>query len=190
MSTDLIVKNYSDKSIAVYGDTKAHKDFLKEKGGKFNSSLKDGPGWIFPKSQEEIVRKYVKKHGGESLENKITHKELKNAALKKIKFHLSEIEKVLETLEDDVSEKKNGVSKKSKFVPKAGDSDQSDNSDQEENDQEESEHSDENDEEEDEPKKNTKPTKNAKKGSRKESDQDEEEDDEHEKPAPLPKRKK
>lgn len=146
--SELIVKNYSDKSIAVFGDTKSHKDFFRETGGKFNASLKDGPGWIFPKSQEDAVRKYVKKHGGESLENKITHKEIKNATIKKIKHHLSEIEKMLETLQSESEkpheeQKKNGVKKsKSKFVPAVSaesDDEQEDEHEQEEESEEEQE---------------------------------------------------
>lgn len=50
------LSQYSDYSIAVMGDTKPHKDKLKELGGKYNGKLKTGPGWIFPKkSQDSIV---------------------------------------------------------------------------------------------------------------------------------------
>ena len=42
---------YSDKSIAVYGDTYPLKDDLKRLGGRFNSRLSCGPGWVFPKNK-------------------------------------------------------------------------------------------------------------------------------------------
>lgn len=45
------VIEYSDKSIAVIGDTKPIKDKLKELGGKFNFRLTCGAGWIFPKTK-------------------------------------------------------------------------------------------------------------------------------------------
>lgn len=42
---------YSEKSIAVIGDTKPIKDKLKELGGSFNFRLTCGAGWIFPMSK-------------------------------------------------------------------------------------------------------------------------------------------
>lgn len=56
---------YSDKSFMIYGETKEHKDALKELGGKFNMNLNnpDGsgktPGWIFPKSKETVVKNFL-----------------------------------------------------------------------------------------------------------------------------------
>jgi len=41
---------YSEKAIAVIGDTKAIKEALKSLGGRFNFRLTCGPGWIFKKS--------------------------------------------------------------------------------------------------------------------------------------------
>ena len=47
---------YSDRCIAVVGDTKANKDKLKSLGGSFNRWLKCGEGWVFPKYKEAVVR--------------------------------------------------------------------------------------------------------------------------------------
>jgi hypothetical protein len=48
---------YSEKAVAVFGDTKSIKDDLKAMGGRFNSQLtfngKKLAGWIFPKSQKQ-----------------------------------------------------------------------------------------------------------------------------------------
>ena len=53
---------YSEKAIAVFGETKAIKDELKAMGGKFNSRLtfngKKLAGWIFSKSQEQRLAYY------------------------------------------------------------------------------------------------------------------------------------
>ena len=49
--------DYSEKAIAVIGDTRAIKETLKSLGGRFNGRLSCGAGWIFPKSKEESVRK-------------------------------------------------------------------------------------------------------------------------------------
>ena len=55
---------YSDKAVAVFGDTKRIKDQLYEAKGRFNRFLKlhgkPAPGWIFSKTREENVRKIVK----------------------------------------------------------------------------------------------------------------------------------
>ena len=53
----LQVINYSDKAVALIGDTKAIKDTLKAMGGKFNPRLSCGAGWIFSaKKRDELQR--------------------------------------------------------------------------------------------------------------------------------------
>lgn len=47
---------YSEKAIAVIGNTVKIKDNLKKLGGKFNSHLKCGPGWIFSKKSESKLK--------------------------------------------------------------------------------------------------------------------------------------
>lgn len=49
--------DYSEKAIAVVGDTRTIKDTLKTLGGRFNSHLSCGAGWIFSKSKESTIRK-------------------------------------------------------------------------------------------------------------------------------------
>lgn len=53
---------YSDKAVAVFGDTKSIKDELRAMGGRFNSRLTYNgqrlAGWIFPKSKEERLACY------------------------------------------------------------------------------------------------------------------------------------
>ena len=48
--------DYSDKAIAVVGDTRAIKETLKTLGGRFNAHLTCGAGWIFSKSKESTLR--------------------------------------------------------------------------------------------------------------------------------------
>ena len=48
--------DYSDKAIAVIGDTRAIKETLKSLGGRFNGRLSCGAGWIFSKKKEQEVR--------------------------------------------------------------------------------------------------------------------------------------
>lgn len=58
------VVDYSEKAIAVFGDTKAIKGQLKEIGGRFNPSLnyngEKRAGWIFSKKQTDKVKELVK----------------------------------------------------------------------------------------------------------------------------------
>lgn len=55
--------DYSEKAIAVFGDTKAIKEQLKELGGRFNPSLnyngEKRAGWIFSKKQSDKVKGLV-----------------------------------------------------------------------------------------------------------------------------------
>lgn len=49
--------DYSEKAVAVIGDTKPVREKLKNLGGKFNFRLSCGPGWIFSKSRLEALQK-------------------------------------------------------------------------------------------------------------------------------------
>lgn len=48
--------DYSEKAIAVVGETRAIKETLKTLGGRFNSHLSCGAGWIFSKAKEATLR--------------------------------------------------------------------------------------------------------------------------------------
>lgn len=48
--------DYSEKAIAIIGDTRAIKDTLKTLGGRFNAHLTCGAGWIFSKAKEATLR--------------------------------------------------------------------------------------------------------------------------------------
>ena len=51
---EINIFEYTEKSIAVFGDTKPIKDILYKEGGKYNSGLKCGPGWIFSSKKFSI----------------------------------------------------------------------------------------------------------------------------------------
>lgn len=53
----LSIIDYSERSIALIGDTKAVKDTLHSLGGRFNPKLSCGAGWVFPKTKEDELRK-------------------------------------------------------------------------------------------------------------------------------------
>ena len=52
----LQIIEYSEKAIAVVGETRAIKETLKNLGGRFNSHLSCGAGWIFSKAKEDSLR--------------------------------------------------------------------------------------------------------------------------------------
>jgi len=61
MSINIV--NYSEKAIAVFGDTKPLKDHFSALGGKYNPSLKKDdekvPGWVFPVGKKDDVKKVI-----------------------------------------------------------------------------------------------------------------------------------
>lgn len=71
----LDIVDYSEKAIAVFGDTKAIKDQLKELGGRFNPSLnyngKKRAGWIFSKRKADEVRELLVPSAEESKEEEV-----------------------------------------------------------------------------------------------------------------------
>lgn len=60
----LQIVNYSEKAVALVGDTKAVKEQLKEIGGRFNMKLTCGPGWIFSAKKRPEIEKLVSELDG------------------------------------------------------------------------------------------------------------------------------
>lgn len=55
-NADIKLVDYSEKAIAIIGNTKQIKDNLKTLGGRFNMHLSCGAGWIFPKSKAQELK--------------------------------------------------------------------------------------------------------------------------------------
>lgn len=53
--SDIRIVDYSEKAIAVYGDTRQFADTFKTFGGYFNARLKEGPGWVFSKKRRTEI---------------------------------------------------------------------------------------------------------------------------------------
>ena len=60
---DFTIVDYSEKAVAIFGDTKAIKEQLSALGGRFNKYLtlngKKCADWIFQKNKEDDLRKLV-----------------------------------------------------------------------------------------------------------------------------------
>lgn len=53
---NLQIVDYSEKAVAIIGNTRDYATKLKELGGRFNGKLKCGAGWIFSKKREPELR--------------------------------------------------------------------------------------------------------------------------------------
>lgn len=77
----LEIVDYSGKAIAVFGDTKAIKEQLKELGGRFNPSLnyngEKRAGWIFSKKQADKVKELIAPTELPALPKEIAEREVK-----------------------------------------------------------------------------------------------------------------
>lgn len=54
--SDLQLVDYSEKAVAIIGNTRDYVAKLKELGGRFNGKLKCGAGWVFSKKREPELR--------------------------------------------------------------------------------------------------------------------------------------
>ena len=126
--TNITIEDYSEKAFVVKGDTKDYKDSLRELGGKYNSNLRDGAGWIFPKTKKSAVEAW--KNSGKHLQRtdtpvqvyvgastsvsaQVDQNEVLNEILKEIKkmsIRLERVEQLLNktnkqtNIEDDISD--------------------------------------------------------------------------------------
>ncbi len=58
-TSNVCLVDYSEKAIAVYGDTRQFAETFKTLGGYFNARLKEGPGWVFSKKRRKEVERLL-----------------------------------------------------------------------------------------------------------------------------------
>ena len=58
-ANDLKIVDFGERSIAVIGDTKPHKDALRAMGGYFMIRTQWGPAWTFPIKKRERIEAYI-----------------------------------------------------------------------------------------------------------------------------------
>lgn len=76
------LSNYSDKSFVISGNTKEYKEELKEMGGKWNSKLTCGSGWIFSLTKKKELEDWLEKKNNTAATS-VTVSPLKVSSLKK-----------------------------------------------------------------------------------------------------------
>ena len=97
--------DYSEKAIAVIGDTRDIKDKLKNLGGRFNPKLSCGAGWIFSKKQRAEVEKLLQ--GGKVEKSAAIPKPKKNEAIEEAKAEYVKVwkndEKMVKFCQNEIS---------------------------------------------------------------------------------------
>jgi len=80
MSAEIVSinENYTEKAVAVFGNTKPYLEELKNSGGKYNQYLKQNgstsPGWIFPKTKLSVLKSLVDKINNGSIKPAVVEK--------------------------------------------------------------------------------------------------------------------
>ena len=59
LSDELRIVDYGERTIAVVGDTKPHKDALKSIGGYFVFRTQWGPAWVFRDKKRDVLQAYI-----------------------------------------------------------------------------------------------------------------------------------
>jgi hypothetical protein len=97
----VILEPYTDVSFVLRGDTKPYKEDIKRLGGKWGPKLKDGPAWLFPKSKQDIVGKWLDTgiidEGNIQYRNKSLEEQVKDLSLQVYKLQKN-VGRVLEIL--------------------------------------------------------------------------------------------
>lgn len=58
--SDLIYENYNKRSVAVRGNKNKYQKAMKEIGGQWKQDMKNGPGWLIPKENENELQRLIK----------------------------------------------------------------------------------------------------------------------------------
>ncbi len=74
-TSNIRIVDYSEKAIAVYGDTRQLADTFRSIGGYFNARLKDGPGWVFSKKRRAEVEELLAPFGNGDISRDFFDKE-------------------------------------------------------------------------------------------------------------------
>ena len=98
---------YTEKSIVVRGETRDHKEELKNLGGKWNAKLTDKSteeqfgGWIFPTSKHEKVKKWlvsVTTSVVQSSTPQITGRSTSDSNIQRLEMGIKKIEGIIKNL--------------------------------------------------------------------------------------------
>ena len=92
----IILEQYSEKAIVLFGDTEKVKDRIKTLGGKYNSNLKGRPGWVFTNSSRPKLEAFLKtlEDGGDTEEIRVEPTGVYSSAEPNIDVLLKRIEKL------------------------------------------------------------------------------------------------
>jgi hypothetical protein len=94
--SDIVIEQYSEKAIVVRGNTEPFKKEFLTIGGKWNSGLKGGAGWIYANGRKSQVEELIEKikSGGVKGEAVSTPEEKRFVSLKDYLQLLSRVERL------------------------------------------------------------------------------------------------
>jgi hypothetical protein len=58
--SDIVYEKYDKRSVAIRGNKNKYNKAMNEIGAKWNSNMKNGPGWILPKENEPELQRLIK----------------------------------------------------------------------------------------------------------------------------------
>lgn len=98
---NITITDYSEKSFVVRGDSQPHKDALKNLGGKWNTRLRDEPGWIFPMTKKAEVQKWQQTGTISEIGSRVAfyENEAKTGSSSSDRIIFSELRKMRETID-------------------------------------------------------------------------------------------
>lgn len=94
--SEIIIEQYSEKAIVVRGNTEPFKKEFLDIGGKWNSALKGGAGWIYANGRKALVEELIEKIKSGSVKGEVssTPEEKRFVSLKDYLQLLSRVERL------------------------------------------------------------------------------------------------
>jgi hypothetical protein len=96
MSEQITIEQYSERAIVVRGNTEPFKKEFLDIGGKWNSGLKGGAGWIYANGRKPLVEELIGKIKNGDVKGEVNHtpEEKKFVSLKDYLQLLSRVERL------------------------------------------------------------------------------------------------
>lgn len=100
MTQNITITEYTEKSIVIRGDTLEYKEELLNLGGKWNTKLRDGEGWIFPKTKYDKLNEWLIniKSGNNKSEKKIYNNNSNLSLITRVKILSEKLETIQKEL--------------------------------------------------------------------------------------------
>ena len=125
----ITLESYSDKSFVLRGDTRPYKEYIKKLGGKWAPKLQDGAGWLFPKTKQDIVSKWI--DTGEINDDDVKYQSEKNRNgtleehINYMRLKVTSIEKSIDRILEKIGNMEKVIHNDTQIVDESDESDES-----------------------------------------------------------------